>query len=110
MQDGVPDRAWAAGEPVSVAKWVVLVKEHLASGGRMEITQVYPADNQESARRMADHLVWTYQPRHPWTPGGRRVFRRGVDAWIVDVQGQVQRMHFEVLVAEQLAGPGQFGQ
>jgi hypothetical protein len=84
--------------------WFVLVEETTGSGdSRMwSLTEVRPATSYEDAQRQAHDLVFTFSPRHPFSPRQRSVFQIGDDTWVALVEGATKSFHIRVSVSRWL--------
>ncbi|MBR8740230.1 hypothetical protein [Nocardiopsis sp. MG754419] len=85
--------------------WVLVVEESVGSGqnirwgvGRVQGTYEEP----ERAREEGLRLAREYEPRHPWSQEGRRIYRLSEDVHLVNVQGATSSFHFRVSVAERV--------
>ena len=89
-----------------MSKWQVLVEETIFPSQLTQmITQMYPAEDAESARTLAEQVAFEYRPAMPKKIHGRSVFRTGPDLWTVVVRGDQGALrdaaiHFRVHVAE----------
>lgn len=81
------------------AEWQVLVEEAATGQRYWRLTATHPAEDEDGARRLAFELARTYEPEHPMSPQGRRVFLVGLDTWVVEVPGATANFHFRVSVA-----------
>jgi sarcosine oxidase gamma subunit len=93
--DGTHPEEWAANE----AEWQVLIEEAVTAERHWRLTGTHPAGDEEEARQLAFELARTYEPQHPMSPQGRRVYEVGPDAWVVQVPGATVDFHFRVSVA-----------
>lgn len=66
---------------------------------RWVLTKTTLCKNRETARDQAYALAREYQPEHPMSPRGRRVFRVGDDTWLVQIPGATADFHFRVSAA-----------
>lgn len=92
-------------------EWHVLVEETVGFGResyRWRLTKAAPCENRDDARKRAFALAKEYQPEHPMSPRGRRVFQVGNDTWVVEVPGATTDFHFRVSAALLLSESGNF--
>ena len=94
---------WDGTHPEDVltdaAEWHVLVEETVGGReGRWTLTKTLPCKDQDDARRRAHTMAGGYQPEHPMSPRGRRVFQIGDDTWLVRVSGVTSEFHFRLSV------------
>ena len=83
-------------------KWYVLVEETVGFGRdsyRWQLTGQTPCTDRDEARARACALAKEYQPEHPMSPRGRRIFQIGDDQWVVHVPGATSDFHFRVAAA-----------
>ncbi|MFC4856734.1 hypothetical protein [Actinophytocola glycyrrhizae] len=82
--------------------WHVLLEETVGFGRnsyRWVLTKVALCADRDEARKRAYALAKDYQPQHPMSPRGRRVFQVGNDTWVVQVPGTTADYHFRVSAA-----------
>jgi hypothetical protein len=82
--------------------WHVLLEETVGFGResyRWVLNQVTLCESRDDARRRAYALAREYQPHHPMSPRGRRIFQVGNDTWVVQVPGATADYHFRVSAA-----------
>jgi hypothetical protein len=96
-----------AGGPAPGGRGFALIVEQLTGSGESVIWRVEPAPipagrTRAEARQAAAHLARTFQPRHPFSPRDRAVYRVDDDSYVVVVEGMTKRFHFRVSVAERL--------
>lgn len=87
-----------------LAEWQVLIEETVGGReGRWVLSRSVPCADQDDARRRAFELAREYQPEHPMSPQGRRIFQIGDDTWLVRVPGATSEFHFRVSAARLVA-------
>jgi hypothetical protein len=87
--------------------YFLLVEQLTGSGEsavwRVDPNPVFAGTDRDQARMAAYDLALSFQPRHPFSPSGRTVWRSDPDNLIVIVQGATKTFHFRVTVAERVA-------
>lgn len=81
------------------AEWQVLVEETVGFGRdsyRWMLTSRLACVDQDDARRRASQVAASYEPEHPRSPQGRRVYQVGDDTWLVEISGATTDFHFRV--------------
>lgn len=89
-----------------MAEWQVLVEETVGYGRdshRWKLTRAIPCANEDAARERAWELAEQFQPEHPASPDGRRIYEVGTDSWLVHVPGATTDFHFRVTAARLVA-------
>lgn len=66
---------------------------------RWVLTKVARCEDRDDARKRAYALAKEYEPEHPMSPRGRRIFQVGNDTWVVQVPGATADFHFRVSAA-----------
>lgn len=83
-------------------EWQVLVEETVGFGRdnyRWMLTHRMACENQDTARQRGFEIARTYEPEHPMSPKGRKVYQVGEDSWLVEIPGATTNFHFRVSVA-----------
>ncbi|NUT18650.1 MAG: hypothetical protein HOV77_05655 [Hamadaea sp.] len=84
---------------MEVGRWYGLIEETTSTGqyANWKLTNMYDLGlDRDEAVAGALQLARTYQPKHPWSDRGRRIFEHGVDSWIVRVEGATSAHHFRL--------------
>jgi hypothetical protein len=84
------------------AEWQVLVEETVGFGRdsyRWMLTRQVACVDSDDARKRGLEVARTYEPEHPMSPQGRRVYQVGDDTWLVEIPGATTNFHFRVSVA-----------
>jgi hypothetical protein len=103
--------AEAAG-PV-IAEWQVLVEETVGFGSesyRWKLTRAIACDDEDTARERAWEMAEEFQPEHPMSPQGRRIYEVGTDSWLVHIPGATTDFHFRVTAARLAAAYDEDGE
>lgn len=95
---------WDGTHPEDVlanaAEWHVLIEETVGGReGRWRLTTTQPCTDEADAKQRAFGLAGKYQPEHPMSPRGRRVFQIGDHTWLVQVEGATTDFHFRISAA-----------
>lgn len=78
----------------------MLVEENIGSDARIwGLSHVRTFPTREAALTDGAMMARQYQPRHPMSERGRRIYRTGEDIWTVQVQGVTRTFHFRLSVA-----------
>lgn len=97
--DGTHPEDVMALEDETDAEWQVLVEETATGNRHWRLTTIRPAESEADAHELAFELARGFQPEHPMSPQGRRIFQVGADQWVVEVPGATTDFHFRVSVA-----------
>lgn len=90
----------------ALAEWQVLLEETVGYGRdsyRWKLTLAIECDDEDHARNRAWELAEEFQPQHPMSPQGRRIYEVGTDSWLVHVPGATTDFHFRVTAARLVA-------
>jgi hypothetical protein len=103
---GTPTAA-AEPQPIVPGRGFVTIVEQLVGSGdnatwRVDPEPIPAGRSREEARAAALQLARSFQPRHPFSPKGRTIYRVDEDGYVVVVQGMTRTFHFRVTVAERL--------
>jgi hypothetical protein len=98
----------AEPQPVVPGRGFFVIVEQLTGTGDTAAWRVDPApfpagSTREEARATALKLARTFQPRHPFSPKSRSVYRVDDDSYVVVIPGMTRTYHFRVTVAERLS-------
>ena len=97
-----PEDVLAAEAGPPIAEWQVLVEETVGFGRdvyRWKLTRAIPCADEDAARERAWELAEEFQPEHPLSPQGRRIYEVGTDSWLVHIPGATTDFHFRVTAA-----------
>ncbi|HEY6797810.1 MAG TPA: hypothetical protein VI248_24300 [Kineosporiaceae bacterium] len=94
-------------QPLVPGRGYFTIVEQLTGSGdsmtwRVDPEPIPAGHSREEARAAALHLARTFQPRHPFSPKDRTIFRVDEDSYLVVVVGLTRTFHFRVTVAERL--------